>query len=104
MKQKVWKTFLDNRDFILSIRATHADKLCHKVLEMDPEDFINESFFSFYGLCSIGANIRNSLPKRLCRELNNLNWDYEDMMDLPGLPSEIPQNIEVFDESIDKDD
>jgi hypothetical protein len=104
MKQKVWKTFVDSRDFILSIRVTHADRLCHKVLEMDPEIFLCEAFFSFYGLYSIGANLHDALPKRLVRELNNLNWDYEDDLDLPGLPSEVPQNIEVLDENTDEDD
>lgn len=101
MKQKVWKIFLEERDFILSIRVTHAARLCHRVLEMEPAEFLNESFCSFIGLYSIGADLHETLPKRLVRELNDLLWDYDDDPNLPGLPSEIPQNIEVLD---DRDD
>lgn len=104
MKQKVWNTFLSFREFILEIRVVHAARLCHEVLEMTPEEFINESFYSFLGLYSIGADIRSALPKRLVRELNDLHWDYEDDLGLPGLPSEAPQNIEVLDETIEEDD
>jgi len=101
MKQKVWNTFIGMREFILKIRVRHAARLCHKVLEMTPEEFVNESFYSFLSLYSIGADIRSKLPKRLVRELNDLHWDYEDDLELPGLPSDTPCNIEVLDTTDD---
>jgi len=104
MREKVWKTFLANTNFILSIRVKHADRLCHRVLEMTPEEFIHESFPSFIGLYSIGANLQSALPKRLIRELNDLNWDRSDDLDLPGLPREIPMNVEVSDDSLEETD
>lgn len=98
MKEKVIRLFEENKDFILSVRVSNEDKLCHEVLEMDPVEFLHESFFTFWSLYAIGANIRDTLPKRLIRELNDLHWDFIDDPNLPGMPFEVSR-AEVIDET-----
>lgn len=103
MKEKVMKLFNESRNFILSIRSSNEEKFCHKVAEMDPSEFLLESFFTFWSLYTIGANIRQCLPKRLIRELNDLHWDFSDNLKLPGIPSEVC-HLEVLDDNDDEKD
>jgi len=101
MKEKVMKLFESHKNFILSVRRSNEDKFCHEVLEMDSDEFLSESFFTFWSLYAIGANIRQTLTKRLIRELNDLHWDYSDDPRLPGMPSEV-SSAEVIDENDDE--
>lgn len=102
MKAKVMKLFEESKNFILSVRNSNEDKLCHEVMEMDPVEFLHESFFTFWSLYAIGANIQQTLPKRLIRELNDLHWDYNDDPSLPGIPMEV-SHAEVIDENDETD-